>query len=99
METQFLFGLGAFFGIVIVVLGYSILGVFRLFKKVEVLESFSNNVSLELDDTRRNYTERIDGVERQLYTEIKEFNRELDSRLDKLENRITSKIPSVKEVV
>lgn len=85
MEMQLLFGLGMLTGVLVFGLGYAIVGVFRLAKKVESMQS-------DITGVCRNYDDVIEGMQKEYSEEFAELYRQLDSRLDRLENKITSKI-------
>lgn len=103
METT-LTGLGAVVAVLTFLLGYAAIGVFRLTKKVEDLESRNFTRDMEFDNFHRDLDYRIEGdirsldisiqeVDKHLEREVIELYKQLDSRLDKFENRITTKIP------
>jgi hypothetical protein len=91
MEMQLLFGLGMLTSVLVFGLGYAVVGVFKLTKEVESIQS-------EISFIYKNYDDAIEVVRREYSQEFAELYRQLDSRLDRLESRITSKISATQEV-
>ncbi len=91
MEMQLLFGLGMLTSVLVFGLGYAVVGVFKLTKRVEPIQS-------DISFIYKNYDDRIEEVRREYSQEFQEVYRQLDSRLDRLESRITSKISATQEV-
>jgi len=101
MEIHFLLGVllsASVFG-----LGYAIVGTFRNSKNIEDnhnwLETMDRDVHQRIDELHQTLEKEIEGVHRRidmdwkdLLSEIEEFvpRKEIDSRLDKLENRTKS---------
>lgn len=107
MDTNLLISLGAFSALL--VLGYSAFGVFKLNKQVSDLESRNFTRDMETQNLERDIHQRIDGdvmsldnslvsIERKMEKEFDEVWRQMDSRLDKLENRLKNQIASSEEV-
>jgi hemerythrin-like domain-containing protein len=91
-------------------IGYSVMGVFRIQKKMESVfgyidtiqrkhDSTENDIHRRIDMEVQNCNNYIDEVNTRVDTEVKDILSMVDSRLDKLENRITSKIPPTNEDV
>ena len=82
--------LGTIIGFVITILG-AYLAV-RVFRKFNDLESTISNEVSNLYRVLEDNTSNQDRINDQIYTQFDNERRELDSRLDKLENRLTQKL-------
>jgi len=82
--------LGTIIGFVITILGAYL--VFRVFRKFNDLESTISNEVITLYRVLEDNTSNQDRINNQIYTQFDNERRELDSRLDKLENRLTQKL-------
>ena len=82
--------LGTIIGFVITILGAYL--AFRVFRKFNDLESTISNEVSNLYRVLEDNTSNQDRVNDQIYTQFDNERRELDSRLDKLENRLTQKL-------
>ena len=82
--------LGTIIGFVITILGAYL--AFRVFRKFNDLESTISNEVINLYRVLEDNTSNQDRVNDQIYTQFDNERRELDSRLDKLENRLTQKL-------
>jgi flagellar motility protein MotE (MotC chaperone) len=109
METIIYFGLGIFTSIVVFLVGYASLGVFRLNKKVNELNEFIEVTDRRISDVERDIYQTIDDTARDIYQRIDEVQSNLDeaerdlvsfvdSRFDKLENKLKDQIASGAEV-
>jgi peptidoglycan hydrolase CwlO-like protein len=95
METlSFILGVSSVVGIVISIL--AVVGYVKVGKVEKNLESFQNNMSIELDNVRKEIYDLInhnhDEVNRRIDNTEREVFSQLDSRLDKLENKLTDTI-------
>jgi peptidoglycan hydrolase CwlO-like protein len=91
METlSFILGVSSVVGIVISIL--TVVGYVKVGKVKKNLESFQNNISNELDIRTKDIHDLInhnnDEVNRRMDNTEREVFSQLDSRLDKLENKI-----------
>lgn len=82
--------LGTIIGFVITILGAYL--AFRVFRKFNDLESTISNEVSNLYRVLEDNTSNQDRINGQIYTQFDNERRELDSRLDKLENRLTQKL-------
>ena len=82
--------LGTIIGFVITILGAYL--AFRVFRKFNDLESTISNEVSNLYRVLEDNTSNQDRINDQIYTQFDNERRELDSRLDKLENRLTQKL-------
>ena len=96
------FGLGIAFALVIILLVVLVMGIIklnRLGKSIVELwagvrdlqneaEKFENNVNRMIDGVHDNYSAGDNELNSIINLEIEELNRSVDSKLDKLENRI-----------
>jgi len=82
--------LGTIIGFVITILGAYL--AFRVFRKFNDLESTISNEVSNLYRVLEDNTSIQDRVNDQIYTQFDNERRELDSRLDKFENRLTQKL-------
>ena len=82
--------LGTIIGFVITILGAYL--AFRVFRKFNDLESTISNEVCNLYRVLEDNTSNQDRINDQIYTQFDNERRELDSRLDKLENRLTQKL-------
>lgn len=109
METIIYFGLGIFTSIVVFLVGYASLGVFRLNKKVDELNQFIETTDRKVSDFERDISLRIDmeiqgcnsyidEVQSNLDGVEKDILSLMDSRFDKLENKLKDQIASGVEV-
>jgi flagellar motility protein MotE (MotC chaperone) len=109
METIIYFGLGIFTSIVVFLVGYASLGVFRLNKKVDELNEFieatdrrisdfERDIHQTIDDTARDIYQRIDEVQSNLDEAERDLVSFMDSRFDKLENKLRADVASGVEV-
>ena len=100
METLYIV-IGAFSSIFVFLLGYSVSGVFTGKKKVDDLEKYIESVDMRVSELDREFGQRLDENYRELQSNIDENERDiislLDSRLDKLENKVTGLIPPTNE--
>jgi peptidoglycan hydrolase CwlO-like protein len=90
METlSFILGVSSVVGIVISIL--AVVGYVKVGKVEKNLESFQNNISNELDNIKKEIYDLInhnhDDVNRRIDNTEREVFSQLDSRLDKLENK------------
>ena len=109
METIIYFGLGIFTSIVVFLVGYASLGVFRLNKKVDELNEFIEATDRRISDFERDINHRvdedirgcnsyIDEVQSNLDEAEKDIISLMDSRFDKLENKLRADVASGTEV-
>ena len=109
METIIYFGLGIFTSIVVFLVGYASLGVFRLNKKVDELNQFIETTDRKVSDFERDISLRIDmeiqgcnsyidEVQSNLDGVEKDILSHMDSRFDKLENKLRADVVSGVEV-
>jgi cell division protein FtsL len=109
METIIYFGLGIFTSIVVFLVGYASLGVFRLNKKVDELNQFIEATDRRISDFERDINHRVDmeiqgcnSYIDEVQSNLDEAERDLvslmDSRFDKLENKLKDQIASGAEV-
>ena len=94
METlSFILGVSSVVGIVISIL--TVVGYVKVGKVEKNLESFQNNLSNELDNRTKDIYDLInhnnDEVNRRIDNTEREVFSQLDSRLDKLETKLTSR--------
>ena len=103
METIIYFGLGIFTSIVVFLVGYASLGVFKLNKKVNELNVFIEVTDRRISDLERDINHKIDReIEdtHQTFRDVEiDLRSQLDSRLDKLMNQIIKKIPPTNDEV
>ena len=95
METlSFILGVSSVVGIVISIL--TVVGYVKVGKVKKNLESFQNNISNELDirtkDIHDSMCRANDTLHRRIDNTEREVLSQLDSRLDKLENKLTDTI-------
>ena len=109
METIIYFGLGIFTSIVVFLVGYASLGVFRLNKKVDELNQFIETTDRKVSDFERDISLRIDmeiqgcnsyidEVQSNLDGVEKDILSHMDSRFDKLENKLRADVVSGVEI-
>ena len=109
METIIYFGLGIFTSIVVFLVGYASLGVFRLNKKVDELNQFIETTDRRISDFERDISLRIDmeiqgcnsyidEVQSNLDGVEKDIISLMDSRFDKLENKLRADVVSGVEI-
>jgi len=109
METIIYFGLGIFTSIVVFLVGYASLGVFRLNKKVDELNQFIETTDRRISDFERDISLRIDmeiqgcnsyidEVQSNLDGVEKDILSHMDSRFDKLENKLRADVVSGVEI-
>jgi uncharacterized protein YdaL len=102
MEVLYI-ALGIVSSIFIFLLGYSVNGVFNIQKKVIELQERTNIIDVNLGQIEEHIHIRINTAETELQRNIdsleREFNSVLDSRIDKLEHRVSAKIPPTNEEV
>ena len=100
METLYIV-IGAFSSIFIFLLGYAVSGVFTGKKKVDDLKKYIEMTDMRVSELDRELGQRLDENYRELQSNIDENERDiislLDSRLDKLENKVTGLIPPTNE--
>jgi len=100
METLYIV-IGAFSSIFIFLLGYAVSGVFTGKKKVDDLEKYIEMTDMRVSELDRELGQRLDENYQELQSNIDENERDiislLDSRLDKLENKVTGLIPPTNE--
>ena len=81
--------------------GYSVIGVVRGNTQLRGIEDSIFQLQLDLGNLHREIQERIDMTEMRIDRDIEEidrdFNSQLDSRLDKLESKIKKQIPPTNE--
>ncbi len=96
------FGLGIAFALVIILMVVLVMGIIklnRLGKSINELrtgvrdlkneaDKFENNVNCMIDGVHDNYSAGDNELNNIINREIEELNRSVDSKLDKLENRI-----------
>ena len=96
METLYIV-IGAFSSIFIFLLGYAVSGVFNGKKKVDDLEKYIEQLDRNLSDITDSLHRRIDDDTKLLQSNIDENEKDiislLDSRLDRLENKLMGLIP------
>jgi len=94
--------LGAFLSIGIFLLGYSAVGVFTGKKRIDELDNYIEVTDNRVTELERQVSYRIDQEVNNLNTYIRDTERDLysqmDSRLDKLENKFKNQISSGVEV-
>jgi uncharacterized coiled-coil protein SlyX len=94
--------LGAFLSIGIFLLGYSAVGVFTGKKRIDELDNYIEVTDNRVTELEREVSYRIDQEVNNLNTYIRDTERDLysqmDSRLDKLENKFKNQISSGVEV-
>jgi hypothetical protein len=102
MEILYI-ALGIVSSVFIFLLGYSVNGVFNIQKKIIELKERIQIIDVNLGQIEEHIHIRINEVEKELQTNIdrvdREFNSALDSRIDKLEHRVSAKIPPTNEEV
>ena len=100
MEILYI-GLGILSSAFIFLLGYSVNGVFNTQKRIVELQEQIQNIDVNLGQIEEHIHIRINGVEKELQTNIDRVDREstalLDSRLDKLESKLKGMIPPTNE--
>jgi cell division protein FtsL len=109
MEILIYFGLGILTSILVFLIGYASLGVFRLNKKVDELNEFIETTDRRVSELERDINHRIDidiqgcnsyidEVQSNLDEAEKDIVSLMDSRFDKLENKLKDQIASSNEV-
>ena len=96
MEILYI-GLGILSSIIIFLLGYSANGVFNGKKQITELRERIHTLDMNLGNIEEHIHIRINSEYKELQSNIDEVERDvislLDSRLDKLENKLITKIP------
>ena len=86
------FGVGTIFGLVV-----ALTGVFKLKKEIKSLENHTLHLQQQSESNLTDIHRRIDAdnkeIERAISNQIAILNKSIDSRIDKLEHRVTAKIP------
>ena len=94
--------LGAVLSIVIFLLGYAAAGVFTGKKRTDDLEKYIDSTDMRISELEKEISYRIDQEVNNLNDYVKDterdFQSQLDSRLDRLENKFSSNIASGVEV-
>jgi predicted nucleic acid-binding Zn-ribbon protein len=94
--------LGAVLSIVIFLLGYSAAGVFTGKKRTDDLEKYIDSTDMRISELEKEISYRVDQEVNNINDYIKDterdFQSQLDSRLDKLENKFRGDIASGVEV-
>ena len=94
--------LGAVLSIVIFLLGYAAAGVFTGKKRIDDLEKYIDATDMRISELEKEMSYRIDQEVNNLNDYIKDterdFQSQLDSRLDRLENKFRGDIASGVEV-
>jgi cell division protein FtsL len=109
MEILIYFGLGILTSVLVFLIGYASLGVFRLNKKVDELNEFIETTDRRVSELERDINHRIDidiqgcnsyidEVQSNLDEAEKDIVSLMDSRFDKLENKLKDQIASSNEV-
>jgi len=102
MEILYI-GLGILSSIIIFLLGYSANGVFNGKKKITELRERIHTLDMNLGNIEEHILIRINSEYKELQSNIDEVERDvislLDSRLDKLENKLITKIPPTNDEV
>lgn len=102
MEILYI-GLGIVSSIIIFLLGYSANGVFNGKKQITELRERIHTLDMNLGNIEEHIHIRIHSDYNELQSNIDEAERDLisllDSRLDKLENKLISKIPPTNDEV
>jgi|SaaInl6LU_22_DNA_1037377.scaffolds.fasta_scaffold42778_1 chromosome segregation ATPase len=95
METFYIFGFGVISALVIVAVTYSVMVISGLKKKSEELEDLWEDAQEDYNNFQRDIDNRINNLERdinekftQIYLDLELIKSNLDSRFDKVENRI-----------
>ena len=101
METRYIV-IGAFSSIFIFLLGYAAAGVFIGKKRTDDLEKYIDSTDMRISELEKEMSYRIDQEVNNLNDYIKDterdFQSQLDSRLDRLENKFRGDIASGVEV-
>lgn len=102
MEILYI-GLGILSSIFIFLLGYSVNGVFNQRKQITELRERIHTLDMNLGNIEEHIHIRINSEYKELQSNIDEVERDvislLDSRLDKLENKLITKIPPTNDEV
>ena len=102
MEILYI-GLGIVSSIIIFLLGYSANGVFNGKKQITELLERIHTLDMNLGNIEEHIHIRINSEYKELQSNIDEVERDvislLDSRLDKLENKLITKIPPTNDEV
>lgn len=102
MEILYI-GLGIVSSIIIFLLGYSANGVFNGKKQITELRERIHTLDMNLGNIEEHIHIRLNSDYNELQSNIDEAERDLisllDSRLDKLENKLISKIPPTNDEV
>lgn len=102
MEILYI-GLGILSSSFIFLLGYSVNGVFNHLKQITELRERIHTLDMNLGSIEEHIHIRINSEYKELQSNIDEVERDvislLDSRLDKLENKLISKIPPTNDEV
>jgi chromosome segregation ATPase len=102
MEILYI-GLGILSSIIIFLLGYSANGVFNGKKQITELRERIHTLDMNLGNIEEHIHIRINSEYKELQSNIDEVERDvialLDSRLDKLENKLINKIPPTNDEV
>ena len=103
METFIYILIGIVSAVFTFSVGYSVIGVVRGNKRQQELEDRIFQMELNLSNAYRELTDKIDltgvHIDDSIETLTKDFNSQLDSRLDKLETKIKKQIPPTNDDV
>ena len=83
---EFMLGVLSTVGIFLV--GYASIGVFKVKTKVKDVEDSVDNAYLAMDERGRDIYSNIDDLRLDYQNQIDEIYRQMDSRFDKLENKL-----------
>jgi predicted PurR-regulated permease PerM len=78
-------------GMVTVLVIAEVVAAFFVIKIINSIKSKTQHLERSLEDETRDLHQLIGNTERRIDHEVQEIHRQLDSRLDKLENRLTPK--------
>ena len=87
MEQLYFFSLGMVTVIAVLLIG----GIFKLKKQVQDLQENVRNIYDQLGETHRRVEDQLRNLDKRVDEEIRALYVTLDSRLDKLENKLTTK--------
>ena len=103
MDAILAFVLGIFSAVCIGFLILAVVGFFKARKTEKLLNEFMTSQSYDSQTNINNIWTKIEELEGQIYTKItsveKEFNSELDSRLNKFENKFKVNKPEFSDVL
>jgi predicted PurR-regulated permease PerM len=78
-------------GMVTVLVIAEVVAAFFVIKTINSIKSKTQHLERSLEDETRDLHQLIGNTERHIDHEVQEIHRQLDSRLDKLENKLTPK--------